>query len=611
MLLQYDLRNTIEKSVMEFETLNELFFVAMETYRRPDVLRYKSGGTWQSVSWKQMLERTRDLALGLHELGVRRGDRVVLLSENRPEWFIIDKGLHIIGAANVPIYSTLTAPQVSYVIRNSESKVVIASSALQQAKVAEVRSELRAVEQVIRIDAPGDSGLESLSLDEVLARGARKAADEPELHRRLASEVRSDDLASIIYTSGTTGDPKGVMITHRNFASNVAASHQVLPITKEDVALSVLPYSHVFERMVAHYLYPHAGTSVAIAESAEKVVDNMAEIRPTVMTFVPRFYEKMHARVLETVSQSSALRRRIFWWAVSVGREHGRYRLASKKAPLPLELKYKAATALAFKKLQRRVGGRLRFFISGGAPLSREIAEFFWAAGITILEGYGLTETSPVIAVNRPGRIKFGTVGPLVPGVEVRIAPDGEILARGPNIMKGYYKDEAATREVIDAEGWLHTGDVGFLDSEGFLTITDRKKDLIVTAGGKKIAPQPIENQLKTNPYIAEIVLIGNRRRFPAALIVPDFERLEEWTRSQGIPSFNRQELVRDPRVIDFMQQQVEGMTSNLAQFERIKKVTLLPKAFTLEGGELTPTLKVKRNIIEERYKDIIDQLYA
>ena len=596
---------------MKFETLNELFFAAMETHRKPDVIRYKSEGAWHSVSWAEMLERVRDLALGFHELGVTRGDRVALLSENRPEWFFVDKALQILGAAIVPIYSTLPTPQVSYIVRNSESKVLIVSSPEQQTKVAEVRGDLSDVEQVIRIDPPRGSELDSLALDEVFARGAEKAAKEPELHRRLAAEVTPQDLATIIYTSGTTGDPKGVMLTHDNFVSNVKASKEVLPITKDDVALSALPYSHVFERMVAHYLYPYAGTTIAIAESVDKVVDNLAEIRPTVMTFVPRFYEKMHARVLEAISQGSPLKRKIFWWAVSVGREHGRYRLGGDKPPFLLDLKYKIATALAFKKLQHRVGGRLRFFISGGAPLSKEIAEFFWAAGITILEGYGLSETSPVIAVNHPGAIRFGTVGQVAPGVEVKIAEDQEILARGPNIMKGYYKNETATREAIDPDGWFHTGDVGHLDADGFLVITDRKKDLIVTAGGKKIAPQPIESLLKTNPYVAEIVVIGNARRFPAALVVPDFDQLHKWTREHGIKSFNKQELVRNQGLIDFIQTQIDEMTLHLAKFERIKKVCLLPKAFTLEGGELTPTLKVKRKVVEGRYKDLIDQLYA
>jgi long-chain acyl-CoA synthetase len=329
------------------------------------------------------------------------------------------------------------------------------------------------------------------------------------------------------------------------------------------------------------------------------------------MTFAPRLYEKMHARVLENVSQSSSLRKKLFWWSVSVGREHGRYRQEGKTPPGLLELKYKLATALVFKKLQNRVGGRIRFFVSGAAPLAPEIAEFFYAAGIMILEGYGLTETSPVICVNRYDKIKFGTVGPTIPGVEVKIAEDGEILARGPNIMKGYYKNEAATGEAFDPDGWFHTGDVGVLDSDGYLSITDRKKDLIVTAGGKNIAPQPIENRIKTNAYIAEIVLVGNRRKFPSALVVPDFEKLGQWAESQDVATRDREELVNDPKVLDFMQQQIDEMTSGLAQFEKIKQIRLLAAEFTVDGGELTPTLKVKRRVIESRYKDIIDKMYT
>ncbi len=596
---------------MEFQTLSELFFTAMETYQKPDLLMYKEGGSWRRLSSSDILIRVRDLAVGLFELGVERGDRVVLLSENRVEWFLIDKALQLVGAANVPIYSTLTPPQVAFIARNSECKIAIASTAEQQAKLAEFRSELGGVERYIIMDSPGAGGLDGLPLEQVSERGAARANKEPELHRQLASQVTPEDLASIIYTSGTTGDPKGVMLTHANFVSNVKASLQVLPVDQHDIALSALPYSHVFERMVAHYLYTAAGVTVAIAESVDTIVENLAEIRPTIMTFVPRLYEKMYARVLDAVSQGSPLRRKIFWWAVRVGQEHGRYRLAGEPAPFTLGLKYKVATALAFKKLHNRVGGRLRFFIAGGAPLSRDVAEFFWAAGITILEGYGLTETTPVIAVNRPDRLKFGTVGPLIPGVEVKIADDEEILARGPNIMKGYYKNEEATREAIDEEGWFHTGDIGFLDSDGFLAITDRKKDLIVTAGGKKVAPQPIENRLRTNPFITEIVLIGDRRRFPAALVVPDFEKLGEWTGSHGIKSINKQELVRNQKVIDFIQEQVDKMSSDLAQFEKIKKVRLLSKPFTIESGELTPTLKVKRRVIEERYKELIDQMYA
>ena len=596
---------------MSYETLNQLFFYAMDTHRKPDALIYKSDGAWHRLSSSDMLAKVRHLALGFHELGTRRGDRLVLLSENRVEWFLIDAALQIIGAVNVPIYATLPPRQVSYIIRDSESKAVIASTPLQQAKIAEIQGQLDKVEHIIAMDSPGESGLEAMPLEEVSRRGAAKAKTDPDLDRRLASEVTPEDLASIIYTSGTTGDPKGVMLTHSNIVSNVKAVLEVLPLTSEDIALSALPYSHVLERLAALYLFPAAGISTAIAEGVDKVAENLAEIHPTVMVFVPRLYEKMHARVLETVSQSSPLRRKVFNWALAVGREHGRYRLEGKTAPVSLELKYKLATALAFKKLQQKVGGRMRFFISGGAALSREIAEFFWAAGITILEGYGLTETSPVIALNRPERIKFGTVGAPLPGVEVKTAPDGEILTRGPHVMKGYYRNESATREAIDEEGWFHTGDIGLVDADGYVAITDRKKDLIITAGGKNIAPQPIENRLKANSYVAEIALVGKRRAFPSALVVTDFDKLIPWAESNGIGATKRQDLVKSQKVIDFIQVQIDEMSTDLAQFERVKRVHLFAEEFTIDGGELTPTLKVKRNVIESRYKDLIDQLYA
>jgi long-chain acyl-CoA synthetase len=595
---------------MQYETLNELFFQAMETHKKPDVLSYKSGGTWQRLSWKDMLERVRNLALGLNELGVQRGDRVALSSENRMEWFVIDAALQMIGGVNVAIYSTLPAAQTAYIIRDSESKIVIASTSEQQAKMASVRGELGSVEHFIGIDPAEGSGLDALTLEEVAARGAQKVESDPELHLRLAAEVRPDDLAAIIYTSGTTGDPKGAMLTHSNLVSNAKAAASVLPITSSDISLSVLPYAHVFERLVALYLYPAVGVSIHIGESMEKIVDNLGEVRPTVMTSVPRLYEKMHARVLEKVSQGSPLRQKIFWWAMSVGKEHARYRLEGKPAPWLLDRKYKIATALAFKKLQERVGGRLRFFVSGAAPLARQIAEFFYSAGITILEGYGLTETSPVIAVNRLEKIKFGTVGPPIPDVEVKIAEDGEILARGPNVMKGYWRKEAATTEAIDEDGWFHTGDVGLLDSDNCVVITDRKKDLIVTAGGKNIAPQPIENRLKSNAYIAEVVLVGNRRRFASALVVPDFEKLCEWAEAESISTESKEDLVRHEKVVEFMQKQTEEVSADLAQFEKIKKITLLAAEFTIDGGELTPTLKVKRNVIEKRYRDLIDKMY-
>jgi long-chain acyl-CoA synthetase len=593
---------------MEFETLNQLLSRAAEKYRKRDALRYKKDGAWQDISSETWLSRARHLALGLHALGIERGDRVGLLSENRHEWFLVDAALQILGAPNVPIYSTLTSGQLGYILKDSEAKAVIVSDADQQKKIAEIRAGLPSLQHVITLDPA--TGVEGTALETVEARGRKEAETDPAAAERLAKAVTPEDLASIVYTSGTTGDPKGVMLTHRNFVSNVKASLQVLPLGPTDRALSALPYSHVFERLVGHYLYPAAGVSVALAGSIDTVIEDLGQIHPTVMTMVPRFYEKMYARVKESAAAGSPLKRRIFDWAFATGREHGEYRLRRERPPFGLDLKYKLATALVFKKLHRRLGGELRFFVSGSAPLSKEIADFFWAAGIVILEGYGLTETSPVISVNQPERIRFGTVGLPIPGVEVEIAKDGEILARGDNVMKGYWKQEAATREAIDSRGFLHTGDIGILDREGFLTLTDRKKDIIVTSGGKNIAPQAIEGRLKTNAYITEVVVVGNRRSFAAALVVPNFEKVATWCREQSIPADSREQMTRNPRVQALIMEQVEKVNSEFAQYERVKKVALISEEFTIERGELTPTLKARRSVIESRYKHLIDELY-
>ena len=594
---------------MEFGTLNQLLAGAVAKYNKDEALRFKKDGTWHSISSVAWLRRARHIALGLHELGIAHGDRVALLSGNRAEWFLVDSALQILGAVNVPLYANLMPPQISYIVNDSAAKgFVVAGSDLQK-KVAEIRDELTTVEHFVKLDASAE--LEGMMLVDVEKKGEAKAAEEPDLVQKLADAVTPEDLASIVYTSGTTGDPKGVMLTQDNLVSNTKAGLEVLPLDENDIALSALPYSHVFERLAAHYLYPAAGVSIAIAGSIDEVAQNLGEVRPTVMTMVPRFYEKLYARVNDSVDKGSPGKKKIFHWAIGVGREHGKYRLAGKSAPFGLELKYKLAGALVFKKLQARIGGRLRFFVSGAAPLAPEIANFFWAAGITIVEGYGLTETSPIISVNRPGHMKFGTVGRIIPGVEVKIAEDGEIDVRGPNVMKGYYKNEAATAEAIDPDGFFHTGDIGKLDGDGFLKITDRKKDIIVTAGGKNIAPQAIEGRLKTNAFIAEIVVVGNKRNFPAALVVPDFEKLTVWCARQSITAESADAMAAHPRVTEFILAEIESLSGGFAQYERIKKITVLAKEFTIEDGELTPTLKVKRRVIESRYEHLIDEMYA
>jgi long-chain acyl-CoA synthetase len=595
--------------MMEIRTLCDLFYYSVETYRKSEHLKVKRGGEWRAISSAEFLSAVEELSMGLRALGVEKGDRVAILSENRPEWAYADFATLTAGAADAPLYSTLTPSQVLYILNDSESKVAFVSNAVQAGKVAEVRGQARCLRHVIRMEEAPVEG--TLSLEEVRAKGRVALARDKDAVRRRAAEVKPDDLATLIYTSGTTGDPKGVMLTHANLVSNVLASAKAFTgFGPHDTALSFLPLCHSFERTGGHNFMLYAGATIAYAESVEKVPENMLEVRPTVMCSVPRLYEKMYARVNEKVAADPPLRRRIFHWAMGVGRRVFRYTAKGTSPGLLLRLQFALADRLVFSKIKARTGGRLRVFISGGAPLAREITEFFGAAGMLILEGYGLTETSPVISVNRPDRIKPGTVGLPVEGVEVKIAEDGEILTRGPHVMKGYYKKEAATAEAIDKERWFHTGDIGEIDGDGFLVITDRKKDILVTSGGKKIAPQPIENKIKTNPFFAEIVMIGNRRNFPSALVVPNFEQLERWARAKGITFTSREELVGKSEVVGRYEELIAEQSKDLAPFEKIKKVSLLTREFSLEAGELTPTLKVKRKVVEEKYKAAIDRMY-
>jgi len=451
-----------------------------------------------------------------------------------------------------------------------------------------------------------------MPLADLREKGRAALATDPDAVRQLATGVETGDLATLIYTSGTTGDPKGVMLTHGNLLHNLLAAEKVFPmVNHECTCLSFLPLCHSFERTAGHNFAIYVGETIAYAESVEKVPENMLEVRPHIMCSVPRLYEKMYARVNEKVAADPPLRQKIFRWAIGVGREVFAHRVARTQPGALLKLRFALADRLVFSKIKQRTGGRLRLFISGGAPLAREIAEFFGAAGMLICEGYGLTETSPVITCNRPDRIKPGTVGLPLEHVEVRIAEDGEILTRGPHVMKGYYNKPEATAEAIEKDGWFHTGDIGLVDADGFLVITDRKKDIIVTSGGKNIAPQPIENRLKTNRFFAEVVMIGNRRNFASALVVPNFEALQAWAQGRGIAVSGRDELVRQPQVVQHYTDLINEMTPDLAQFEKIKKIALLTREFSQESGELTPTLKVKRRVVEERYKTMIDMMYA
>jgi len=584
------------------ETLSQLFLNTCRTYRKDNLLMSKREGSYVPISTAEFEARVRHLSAGLRELGVQQGDKVVIFSENRPEWVITDFAVICAGAITVPIYTSLMPEQVKYIINDSDAKVVVCSNRELWLKVEAVRGELPRVRHFIMIDEEAPAGI--MTLGEVAGRGktALGAFD------AVAAAIKPDDLASIIYTSGTTGTPKGVMLSHGNFVSNTKALDAVTDFVHTDTILSFLPLSHVLERMTT-FSFLYKGASIAYAESVDTVAENLTEVRPTIMISVPRLFDKIYARVMDNVLTQSPVKRKIFFWALGVGKKYGRKKLRKEPISRGLEAQRALAAKLVFSKIVEKTGGRVKFFVSGGAPLSKDVAEFFYALGITILEGYGLTETSPVLTCNTFPNLRFGTVGQPVPGVEIKIAADGEILARGPNVMKGYYKKEAETREVM-ADGWLRTGDIGHLDPDGFLVITDRKKDLIITAGGKNVAPQPIENLLKTNPYVLNAVVVGGSRKFISALVVPDFEKLEAYARANRIPFHDRAELCGRQEIRDFMLAEVNRSTPDLASYERIKKVALLDRDFDLESGEITPTLKVKRSFVEAKFKPVIDLLY-
>jgi long-chain acyl-CoA synthetase len=590
----------------------ELFLEALDSHRKPAALRYKRAGTWHDISHSRIYDDVKRVALGLAELGVEPGDRVAIISENRPEWLFSDFGCVMSRTISVPLYPNLPVDQVCYMLRDSEAKVVFVSTEDQQAKVREAKADSPSLEHVIVYDETPGLTSDMRTFSQLLELGDARVGDIPdEEYRERALDTDPHELLTVLYTSGTTGQPKGVMLTHNNLFSNVRSVLQVLEITSSDVSLSALPLCHIFERMAGHYTMLAAGVTICYAESLAAIDRDLLDVRPTVMTMVPRFYERTYATVEQTARESGAAHEKILGWAIDVAGKRLNRKLDGKLVGPLLALQYTIADRLVFSKLRAGTGGRVRFFVSGGAPLSPALAHFYLSAGLRIVEGYGLTETSPVIALNRLERIKLGTVGEPLPGVEVAIAEDGEVLTRGPHVMKGYYKMPEATAAAIDSDGWFHTGDIGELDDEDCLKITDRKKDLIVTAGGKNIAPQPIESRVKTSPYVTEVVMLGDRRRFPILVVVPDFGALEAWARSRDLEFDSHEALVRDQRVVDFMESELLAPLADLARYERPKKVALLPRELRVDTGEITPTLKVRRRIIEEKYWELIDPLYA
>ena len=588
---------------MTEKTVLDLYRHEVETKRDRHYFHYDLEGH-TTLSTEEFFSRTSGLATGFEKLGVGRGDRVMLLTDNRPEWHMVDLAAIDIGAADVPIYGTLTPSKIAYQVKDSGSKVAVAENADQMAKFLEIRDQCPDLLHLIQIEGPCASGV--LSLAEVIDSGS--SGDAEDLFWQRAEKVAAEDLLTLIYTSGTTGNPKGVTLTHDNLVRNVLPSAERATVGPEDFCLEFLPLCHVFERMLG-YLYMYKGVTKAYC-SVYHVGDLVATIRPTVFASVPRIYEKVYDKVMDKVNNAPAVRRALFNWAVGTGRKAYPQVLAGDD---PGGLGYKIADKVVLSKVREALGGRLRFCISGGAPLPFFINEFFHSIGIRILEGYGLTETSPVITVNglTGGMSRLGTVGKPISNVEVKIADDGELCVKGPSVMKGYWNLPEKTAEVFDADGFFLTGDIAEIDEDGFVRITDRKKDLIVTAGGKNIAPQPIEAELKRSPLVDNAVIIGDRRAYLVVLLSPNTEELEKWAEREGVAFSSTEEITKHPKLVAAYADVVETTNSTLAGYEQIKKHTVLPLMLSIEDGTLTPTLKVKRKEVEKQYTELIEGLYG
>ena len=593
----------------EPHTLIDLFERAAREHNRPDALNYKRDGNWVSLSSDEMLARAKHIAAALYALGIRHGDRVALLSDSRVEWTLTDAGCLFAGAVDVPIYPTLTPPQVCYILRDSGATALFLANKEKFVELQEILGGCAQLKHVVFFDAEGVTAGDGLTLAELEEIGRNAEQRDPDLVERLVSETTADDLATIIYTSGTTGEPKGVMLTHRNLVSNLIDSSGHLEVGEQDTVLSVLPLSHVFERQ-AMYMYLYHGMAVYFAESLQTVGANLQEVRPTILVGVPRLFEKIYQRIQEHAAAAGKFAETLLAWSVSVAREYAHHFNDHTPLPATLKVQHALAAKLVFSKWRQAFGGRIRLLLSGGAALSEDLASIYIGAGIPIIQGYGLTETSPVISASTFEDYRIGTVGKAIPHVEIRIADDGEIEVRGPNVMRGYYNKPEETRASFTDDGWFKTGDIGRIDSDGYLRITDRKKELFKTSGGKYIAPAPIEEAIKRSRFVNQVVLVGAERKFPAALVVPVWEQLESYCKLKGIEVESHGELCRHPRIIDLLQRQIDALTPDLARYEKIKKVALLENEFSIEGGELTPTLKIKRRVIDEKYRDVIEKLY-
>lgn len=588
-------------------TIAELFIKAAAKYEKPDALNYKKAGEWHRISSAEVVERAEAIALGLHSLGLSPGDKAAILAANSPEWTLADAGCQFCGVIDVPIYTTLSPESIRYILNDSSSRILFVDTLAAYHRIASIIPECPMLERIVFFDDSKNG--DALTLAELEELGRDHARTHPGAGSGRWEAVNHDDIATLIYTSGTTGEPKGVMLTHDNIISNVIDAGEKYTFSPDDRPLSVLPLSHVFERS-AMYLYILNGMAVHYAESVEKVPENLLEVRPTIFVGVPRIFEKVYAKAKLKAAQGGGAKEKIFDWAINVAKEYALTVEKDQPVSIVLGLKHALADRLVYSKFREFFGGRLRSCITGGAALPDDIYLIFTGAGVPIMQGYGLTETSPVLTSNNPEAARLGTVGRPIRNVQVRIAEDGEVEALGPGVMLGYYNKPEATSAAFTDDGWFRTGDIGEIDADGYLKITDRKKELFKTSGGKYIAPSPIEQLIRSSRFVNQAVLVGNERKYAAALIVPNFEMLDSYAKHKNFPQMSGEEYCRDPRIIDLIERQVAAATKGLAQYETVKRIALIERELTVDGGELTPTMKIKRRVVDEKYKEVIDSLY-
>ncbi len=598
---------------MSYCTVPEMFYFICDKYKDTrNAYGYKVDGKWEFLNHDTLRDKVECFALGLLNLGIKKGDRIGLVSENRIEWVVADLAIAAIGAVGVPLFPTLTPKQEEYIFNNCGASAVIVSNNFQLKKLLEVNNNIPTLRHIVVINNDfKEDGVNIKAMESVLATGCdiRPREQRSSIIAEHAAKIEADDLLTIIYTSGTTGDPKGVMLTHKNIISNVKAAREAVRFKEQDIFLSFLPLCHSYERTTGYYSAFSIGATIYFAESIETVASNLKEVKPTFLTTVPKLMETVKKRIYANMDREKESKKKIFNWAVSIGTKYVRARQAGK-IPMVLKSQYKLADKLVFSKIRKKIGVEQINFVSGGAALSPAVEEFFFAIGYSVIAGYGLTESSPIVTVARYDNFELGTVGSALEGVEIKIAADGEILVRGPNIMKGYWNDPEATRLAIDEDGWLYTGDIGVITERNNLRITDRKKDLIVSSGGKNIAPQPIENILSLSPFIERCIIIGDNREFLTALITPDFEQIKALADNFGIGYSNPTELISNEKIISAIKQDIDRLQKDLAKYERVRRFKLLTEPFSIENGTLTPKMSIKRHIVERKYSDLIDQMY-